>query len=131
MFSHVMVGTSDLERSIEFYNALFAAIGGSEPMRNTSPSGTERVFYMFNGAMFGIAEPIDRGPATFANGGTIGFACNSAEQVKAFHDAGVAAGGISIEDPPGRRDMDGLPPMDLCYLRDPDGNKLCGLHMIE
>ena len=61
-------------------------------------------------------------PASCANGGTIGFACDSPEKVKAFHDAGVANGGKTCEDPPGPRGK-----LYLAYLRDPDGNKLCAL----
>jgi len=62
-----------------------------------------------------------------ANGGTIGFACDSPEKVKAFHDAAVANGGTSIEDPPGWREG-GAVRLYLAYVRDPYGNKLCALH---
>jgi hypothetical protein len=47
-------------------------------------------------------------------------------RVKAFHDAGVANGGKSIEDPPGWRE--GPSRFYLAYLRDPSGNKVCALH---
>lgn len=127
MFSHVMVGTNDIERSKIFYDAVLGVLGAGEPMRHMADSGATRLFYMANGGMFAVSEPIDGEPATHANGGTIGFACDSPEQVKAFHDAGVAAGGTSIEDAPGLREGS-LGPIHLSYLRDPDGNKLCGLH---
>jgi hypothetical protein len=74
-----------------------------------------------------VSKPIDGQPACFANGGTIGFNLVSPEQVHAWHDAGVEAGGTSIEDPPGPR-QGSFGPLYLAYLRDPDGNKLCGLH---
>ena len=45
----------------------------------------------------------------------------------AFHDAGVAAGGKSIEDPPGWREG-AAGKLYLAYLRDPYGNKICALH---
>ena len=70
-----------------------------------------------------ITKPITGKPATAANGGTIGFAMKSAEQAKAWHDAGVKNGGTTCEDPPGVREGG----MYLAYLRDPDGNKLCAL----
>jgi hypothetical protein len=50
-----------------------------------------------------VSRPIDGGPATHANGGTIGFAMSDAKQVDAWHKAGVANGGTTIEDPPGVR----------------------------
>jgi catechol 2,3-dioxygenase-like lactoylglutathione lyase family enzyme len=76
----------------------------------------------------GIREQFLNGKAaTHANGGTIGFACDSPEKVKAFHDAGVASGGKSIEDPPGWREG-AAGKLYLAYLRDPSGNKICALH---
>ena len=47
------------------------------------------------------------------------------EEADAWHKAGVANGGTAIEDPPGVR-QGGAGPLYLAYLRDPDGNKLCG-----
>ena len=64
---------------------------------------------------------------THADGGTISFSCESADQVDRWHAAGVANGGKSIEDPPGVRDSQGTK-VYLAYLRDPDGNKLCAVH---
>jgi catechol 2,3-dioxygenase-like lactoylglutathione lyase family enzyme len=123
MFSHVMVGSNDLERSRSFYDAVFGALG-AKPGRS-DPKG--RLSYMHNGAAFMVSKPIDGQDACFANGGTIGFAMDSPEQVHAWHEAGVAAGGTAIEDAPGVR-QGSFGPLYLAYLRDPDGNKLCALH---
>lgn len=129
MFNHIVLGSNDLERSKRFYDAVLATLGfEGEAFRNTNATGQTRLFYRHNGGSLGISEPIDGEPATCANGATIGFKCESPEQVKAFHDAGVAAGGTSIEDPPGPRDGGALGVMHLSYLRDPDGNKLCAVH---
>lgn len=122
MFSHVFVGANDVAASKKFYDAVLGAIGVSEGKGD--PKG--RVFYRTKTGMFGLTPPIDGKPATHANGGTIGFTCDSPEKVKAFHDAGVANGGKSIEDPPGWRD--GPNKLYLAYLRDPAGNKICALH---
>ncbi len=70
-------------------------------MINEAATGHKRAFYFHGGGIFAISEPINDQPATVASGSTIGFACDSLEQVQAFHDAAVAAGGTSIEDPPG------------------------------
>lgn len=129
MFNHIMVGSNDIERSKGFYDAVLGALGyAGEPIRNVAKSGHVRLFYIHNGGTLCLSEPINDDPATFANGGTIGFKCDSPEQVKAFHDAGVAHGGSSIEDPPGPRDGGPLGTMHLSYVRDPDGNKLCAIH---
>jgi catechol 2,3-dioxygenase-like lactoylglutathione lyase family enzyme len=127
MFSHVMVGTNDIERAKRFYDAVLATVGAGEPVRNRSKTGHARLFYRHGGATFCVSEPIDGRPATFANGGTIGFACDSPAQVHAFHDAAVAHGGTSIEEPPGLRQGQ-MGDLYLAYVRDPDGNKLCALH---
>ena len=123
MFSHVMVGSSDIPKSKKFYDATFAAIGGQPG----TVDAKGRIRYIHNGGVFMVSPPIDGKPATHANGGTIGFAMASGDQAKAWHDAGVAAGGTSIEEAPGARPGGA---MYLAYLRDPDGNKLCGLHRI-
>ncbi|MEJ2604092.1 MAG: VOC family protein [Gammaproteobacteria bacterium] len=122
MFTHVMVGASDLEGSKQFYDAVLGALGVGAPIRNK-----ERYFYRARGATFAITKPINGEPPTSANGGTIGFAAESPEQVEAFHAAGVANGGTAIEDPPGVRSSE-LGDLYLAYLRDPDGNKICAMH---
>jgi Lactoylglutathione lyase and related lyases len=127
MFNHVMVGSNDLERSQRFYDAVLGVLGARPALRNTADSGHTRLFYMHDGGTFCVSEPINNEPATYANGGTIGFRCNSPEQVKQFHDVAVANGGVSIEEPPGLRNG-GLGPMHLAYVRDPDGHKLCAIH---
>jgi catechol 2,3-dioxygenase-like lactoylglutathione lyase family enzyme len=122
MFSHIMVGTNDLERAKSFYDALLGTLG--------VPPGfvdRHRVFYRTSTGVFAVSLPIDGQPATVANGATIGFACATPEQADAWHAAGVANGGTTCEEPPGVRDA-GLGKMYLAYLRDPDGNKLCALH---
>jgi len=127
MFSHIMVGSNDIERSKRFYDAVLGVLGAGEPLRNQAKTGHTRLFYRHDGQTFCISEPINGKAATFANGGTIGFKCASPEQVHAFHGAALANGGTSIEDPPGRREGK-MGAMYLAYVRDPDGNKLCALH---
>ncbi len=122
MFSHIMVGSNDIEKSKTFYDALFAAIG-AKPGRKDEKG----VNYLHSGALFMVRPPLNGKEATHGNGSTIGFTLDSPEQVEAWHAAGVQSGGTSVEDPPGIR-QGSFGPLYLAYLRDPDGNKLCGLH---
>ncbi len=122
MYSHNMVGTNDVAKAKAFYDATFQAIGGKPGIEDDKG----RLIYMHNGGLFLVTPPIDGNPATAGNGCTIGFAMEDEAQAKAWHDAGVAAGGTSIEDPPGVREG-GFGKLYLAYLRDPDGNKLCAL----
>jgi catechol 2,3-dioxygenase-like lactoylglutathione lyase family enzyme len=121
MFSHVMVGTNDLERAKKFYDAVLGTLG-------VKPGAVDRhrVFWRTKAGTFGVTTPINGERATVANGGTIGFACETTEQVDAWHAAGVANGGVSIEDPPGLRKR-ATTELYLAYLRDPDGNKICAM----
>jgi catechol 2,3-dioxygenase-like lactoylglutathione lyase family enzyme len=125
MFSHVMLGADDVEASKRFYDAALGALGVS-PGRFDDKG---RVFYNQPTGVFMISKPIDGQPASCANGSTIGFLAKSPEEADAWHAAGVAAGGMAIEDPPGVREGR-LGKLYLAYLRDPAGNKICALHRI-
>jgi catechol 2,3-dioxygenase-like lactoylglutathione lyase family enzyme len=122
MFSHVMVGSSNLERSRLFYDAVFGALGVKPGVVDR-----HRVFWRSPSGSFGATLPINGEPQTHANGGTIGFTCDSPAQVDAWHAAGVQNGGTSCEDPPGIR-QGAAGQIYLAYMRDPDGNKLCAIH---
>jgi catechol 2,3-dioxygenase-like lactoylglutathione lyase family enzyme len=126
MFSHIVVGSDDLDRSRKFYDAIFTATGSA--VGEIDPKG--RLVYSRDGARFLVSIPIDGKAASFANGGTIGLAFKTPEEVDAWHAAGVANGGVSIENPPGIREM-GPRKLYLAYLRDPYGNKLCARALIS
>lgn len=126
MFSHVMIGSNDIARSKKFYDAVFQALGGKPGAQDDKG----RLIYVHNGALFMVTKPIDGEAATHANGGTIGFLVENAEQADAWHAAGVANGGKAIEDPPGVRSGGGRS-LYLAYLRDPDGNKICALKRMK
>ena len=124
MFSHIMIGTNDLDKAKSFYDALLGTLG--------VPAGRvdrHRIFWRTKTGTFSVTKPIDGKAATFANGGTIGFAAASQAEADAFHAAGLANGATSCEDPPGIREGTGVK-LYIAYLRDPDGNKLCALHRV-
>jgi catechol 2,3-dioxygenase-like lactoylglutathione lyase family enzyme len=124
MFSHVMLGTNDLPRAKAFYDAVLGTLG--------VPPGfvdRHRIFWRTPTGVFSVSIPIDGQVATVGNGSTLGFACQSPEQVQAWHAAGVAHGGTTCEDPPGVREG-AAGKLYLAYLRDPDGNKICALHRL-
>ena len=124
MFTHITVGAEDVEAARKFYDAALGALG-IEPAQGPDPKG--RYWWRTPRGAFAVGKPINGEPACHANGGTIGFHAKDAEMVKAFHDAGVAAGGRAIEDPPGERNGP-FGTLNLAYLRDPSGNKICAMH---
>jgi len=102
MFTHVMIGSNDLERARDFYDATFIALGGAPGEMDARG----RLIYGHEGGRLMITKPIDGNPATPANGGTIGIAAASPDHV--------------LASPPNARPNGAF----VAYLRDPDGNKL-------
>ena len=123
MYSHIMVGTNDMEASKVFYDAVLGSLGYGPGTIDDKG----RCFYFTDTGIFSISIPIDGQPATAGNGSTVGFAVDSPEAADAWHAAGVGNGGSSCEDPPGVREG-AIGKLYLAYLRDPAGNKICALH---
>lgn len=124
MFSHVMIGSNDIQRSKKFYDALLGVTGGTP----VEPDEKGRLRYVHDGGVLMITAPIDGNVATAANGGTIGFKMPSPEKVEAWHKTGCENGGTTCEDAPGERNHGRR--LYLAYMRDPDGNKLCAVHVL-
>lgn len=117
VFTHVAVGTNDLEASRRFYDKTLA------------PLGMGRVFDADHMSVWGkgapalmVTKPVDGERATRANGGTVGFAAETREAVNNFHAEALANGG-TCDGPPGLRAF--APNAYGAYVRDPDGNKFC------
>lgn len=125
MFSHMILGALDIEKSKRFYDATLGALGYAPGTIDDKG----RCFYRSKTGVFGITLPINGEPATHGNGSTIGFAAESPEAANAWHAAGLANGGTACEDPPGIREGATIK-LYLAYLRDPAGNKICALHRI-
>ena len=124
MFSHIMLGTNDLARAQAFYDATLGVLG--------VPAGgvdRHRVFWRTPTGVFSVSLPINGEPATVGNGSTFGFVCESPAQADAWHAAGLAHGGSACEESPGVREG-AHGNLYLAYLRDPDGNKICGLYRV-
>jgi len=126
MFSHIMVGANSIDESKQFYDAVLGALGYDPGFIDDKG----RVFYMTPTGIFSISVPIDGQPASHGNGSTVGFAVEGPEAANAWHEAGLANGGTTCEDPPGVREG-AAGKLYLAYLRDPAGNKICALHRVE
>lgn len=124
MFTHVHLGSNDVERSKRFYDALFDAMGGAHSWRDADRN---RWFWVKDGQFLVVGEPRDLDEAQPGNGVTVGFQVESPEQGDAWHAAGLAHGGTTCEDPPGIRDDSAEGGCYRAYLLDPDGNKLCAM----
>ncbi|MXO60017.1 VOC family protein [Altererythrobacter salegens] len=123
MFTHVFLGSNDVERSRKFYDAVMDVLG----YKNVAPPEAGRLIYAGPQGTFIVGKPLNGEPATVSNGHTLGFAAPDDETVARFHEAGVANGGTD-EGGPGPRAA--APNQSHgAYLLDPDGNKICAFHM--
>lgn len=123
IFSHVMLGAKDLDKSVAFYDAALAPLG----VKNLGPFGDNWILYGKDKPAFLVVRP-GNGEAPTSNGVTIGFAAAKPADVDAFHAAGLSHGG-SDEGAPGPRNH--LPGAYAAYVRDPGGNKICAYAFID
>ena len=116
---YIMIGSNDLARSREFYDAVMPHLGGELAHEY---EGFTFGYALAGGATIWIARPHNQEPAVPGNGSMPGFGCASHAAVDAAHAAAVANGGSSEGDP-GPRPLYG-PTFYGGYVRDPDGNKM-------
>ncbi len=120
MFSHVTIGSNDLDTAKPFYDALLAPLGLVRHMDfpnavGYGPKGGRPQFWILN--------PLDKKAATTGNGVTVGLEAADRPTVDAAYKAAMAAGGKD-EGAPGIR-AHYHPNYYGAYLRDPDGTKIC------
>jgi catechol 2,3-dioxygenase-like lactoylglutathione lyase family enzyme len=117
IFTHVVVGTNDINKSRTFYDKVLSTLGLKRVMDLDHAS-----LWGKDGPEFMVTKPGNGKPATHANGGTISFLAPSRDAVHAFHKEALANGAV-CEGPPGPRSF--TPTAYAAYVRDPDGNKIC------
>ena len=118
MYSHMTLGTDDLDRARRLYDPVMAALGLSAPFAMAGAM----VFGETAGPKLFIVSPFDGGKASCGNGTHIALLAKSRADVDSFHAAALANGG-SNEGAPGLRPSY-HPNYYGAYVRDPDGNKL-------
>ena len=120
MYSHVTVGTSDIERSIAFYDAVLAALGVPRYYRDEEAAGYSSGEDGAPG--FWVVPPFNNKAMHPGNGVHTAFNAKTRSEVDAFYEAAMANGG-SDEGAPGLRPQYHEHYYGA-YVRDPDGNKL-------
>ena len=123
MFDHISLGTTDLERSLAFYQPVLATLGLEIAYRDKDAVGFSLGGKDGHGPKFWIDVPLNEShPATAGNGTHIAFAADSQAAVHAFHAAALAHGGTD-NGPPGPRPDYG-PDYYGAFVIDPDGHKI-------
>ena len=117
MFTHVTVGTNDLAKARQFYDAVLAPLG----YRRVKDLGDRGSCWGQTSEEFIVLTPADGKAASAANGGTISFEAPSRAAVAEFHKKALELGGTD-EGAVGPRGF--WPHAYAGYCRDLDGNKL-------
>ena len=117
MFTHVTVGTNDLERARKFYDAVLTPLG----YKRLKDLGDRGSAWGVTTEEFIVLTPADGKPASPANGGTVSIVAPNRAAVAAFHKAALDMGGKD-EGAVGPRGF--WPNAYAGYVRDLDGNKL-------
>jgi catechol 2,3-dioxygenase-like lactoylglutathione lyase family enzyme len=127
MIGYVTLGTNDLDRARQFYDALLGEIGASRKMEFPETGFT---LYGTGDRRPGIAvtRPYDGKPATVGNGNMAAIAADSRATVDRLHAKALELGGTD-EGAPGLRTPEGPGAFYGAYFRDLDGNKLCVFRM--
>jgi catechol 2,3-dioxygenase-like lactoylglutathione lyase family enzyme len=125
MFSHVTIGTDNMNRAMRFYDAVLGTVGFTRHRTAKIAIGYAPRDFVGVNAPFWVVRPYDKAPAAPGNGPMVAFEAATRAAVDSFHAAALAAGG-SDEGPPGLR-AHYHPNYYGAYVRDPDGNKLCAV----
>ncbi|ACL60150.1 VOC family protein [Methylobacterium nodulans] len=131
MFSHIMLGTRDLEKLASFYDAVLALLGLERSPQEDDGDPGYRAWRRPGSTWphFIVQYPINGLPATWGNGVQVSFAAPSQDAVDKAWKAAIENGGKD-EGAPGLRPHYG-PDYYGAYCRDPEGNKLCFVHTAE
>lgn len=125
--SHITLGSNDLEMASRFYDAVLSTIGIK---RLPKPAGKPPAYQRESDApVIYIYTPIDGNPATVGNGSHLALLAPSRAAVRRFYEMAPCHGGSS-EGAPGPRPDYGTD-YYACYVRDPDGNKLQAVCLVE
>jgi catechol 2,3-dioxygenase-like lactoylglutathione lyase family enzyme len=122
MLLYVTIGTNDIYRAGQFYDAVLATLG-----YRRQRDSEEEIGYAADGdsrCRLWIVKPFNRRAASFGNGSMVALEAESREAVDAFYAAAVAHGG-GDEGAPALRSYHAN--FYAGYVRDPDGNKLCAV----
>ena len=123
MIGYATVGTNDIDRARNFYDALLGTIGGKRIME--FPENGFTMYGVGRGKpMFAVTRPYDGGRATPGNGAMVAIIMDERPKVDAFYHKALELGGTD-EGPPGLRGPEGDNAFYGAYFRDLDGNKFC------
>lgn len=128
MIGYVTLGTNDLPRAVNYYDALFGSIDAGRFMEE------EGYFVAWatepEAPSVAVSVPFNKEPATVGNGVMVALFMESPAKVDAFYKTALELGG-TCEGKPGFRPEGNNKGFYGGYFRDLDGNKLNAFCMVE
>jgi catechol 2,3-dioxygenase-like lactoylglutathione lyase family enzyme len=129
MIGYVTVGSNDMAKAREYYDALLGIVGAKRLMEFPDDWGG---FTMW-GTSFGqpaiaVTTPYNKLAAVPGNGNMAALVFDTREKVDAFYAKAIELGG-SDEGAPGVRGDEGPQAFYGAYFRDPEGNKFCAFRI--
>jgi len=118
MIGYLTLGTNDLQRAIEFYDALLAELGATRTFDDERMAGWAR---NPQETLFSVITPFDEQPATVGNGVMIALNVETPDNVEKVYRKALALGATDEGHPHDRGSSMGF---YGGYFRDLDGNKL-------
>ncbi len=123
--AHVSLGTNQVDRALAFYDAVLPTLGLSQKVLMPDVGAA----YGRLEAEFWVHLPLDERPATIGNGVHVAFRAHNPAEVDAFYRAALDAGASDDGAPGGRSDYG--PQYYGCFVRDPDGNKIEAMCLLD
>ncbi len=121
MIGYVTIGTNDMDKAVEFYDALLGELGAKQAF------GMDRIKFWSTGPnspMLAVCIPYDQQEQHRGNGNMVAIPGGSREGVDKLYNKAIELG-ATCDGPPGER----MPVFYGAYVRDLDGNKLCFFEM--
>jgi catechol 2,3-dioxygenase-like lactoylglutathione lyase family enzyme len=126
MIGYVTVGSNDIEKARNFYDALMPTVGAGRMFEFGDN------FTMYGTGMgkpgLAVCKPYNGDSATVGNGNMTAIACDTRAKVDAIYSKAMELGATD-EGAPGLRGDDGPQAFYGGYFRDLDGNKLCAFRI--
>ena len=128
MIGYVTLGTNELPRAAEYYDALLGAFGIGRIMEE------DNHFVVWapspDAPALSVTTPFNKEPATIGNGVMVALHMDTPEKVGDFYNKALELGGTD-EGKPGFRPEGNDKGYYCAYFRDLDGNMLSFFCMVE
>lgn len=127
MIGYVTLGSNDIEKAREFYDALLKEVGAKRLMQ-LDDGGFTLYGAEMGAPSLAITQPYNGDAAVPGNGNMVAIPMEERSQIDSFYNKAMELGG-SDEGAPGVRGDEGPQAFYAAYFRDPEGNKLCAFRV--